>query len=168
MIETRAYESTFQIRDVAADGRNLEGVAVPYDVWASLGWFRELHAPRSLKRSTDHTPNLPLLLFHDNRNFSIGHAIDWKHDDDGLRGVWRLNSSRDAQDAAQQVRDGDLTGMSIGFAPIRSEWTLADDWDPTLGPEHMDAVVRTESRLLEVSLTPTPAFVDAQVTAIRS
>jgi phage head maturation protease len=58
--------------------------------------------------------------------------------------------------------------LSIGFSPIQSSWEYVDDWNPDLGPTHMDRVTRTESRLIEVSLTPTPAFEGAQVTLVRS
>jgi HK97 family phage prohead protease len=166
-LTARSYETSFELREVETDGRNLEGMAVPFDVWADLGWFREQHAPTSLKRSTDRQPQLPLLLFHDNRRFSVGHAVKWTHDASGLVGVWRLNSSRDAKDAADQIRDGDLNGLSIGFQPLKSEWDFAKDWNPDLGSEHKDSVRRIESRLVEVSLTATPAFAEAQVTALR-
>jgi hypothetical protein len=112
---------------------------------------------------------LPLLLFHDARSFPIGHAEEWTHDG-GLRGVWRLNDSPEAQRAGKAANEGDLVGLSVGFAPMpgKSVWDFAEDWNPSLGPAHMDKVVRQESRLLEVSLTPTTAFVDAAVANVRS
>ena len=82
-------------------------------------------------------------------------------------GVWRLNDTADAQRAAQLAEAGDLIGLSIGFQPIRSDWELVDDWDPDLGLDHKDRVTRLESRLLEVSMTPTPAFQEAKVTLVR-
>ena len=68
------------------------------------------------------------------------------------------------------AEDGDLLGMSVGFLPIKSEWQIlaATEWAPDLGPDHMDRVMRRESRLVEVSLTPTPAFADAEVTCVRT
>lgn len=163
-----------QAQAVGSGGRYnfLEGRAVPYDTDADIGWFVESHRDGSFKGSTKagSGKNAPLLLFHDNRSFPIGHGESWRHDGGGLDGVWRLNDRPEAQEAARMAEAGDLVGMSIGFQPIRSEWEfLGDDaWNPDLGPDHKDRVTRLESRLLEVSLTPTPAFADAQVAAVRA
>jgi HK97 family phage prohead protease len=174
--EERQFAVGLELRDAQAVGaagryRFLEGVAVPYDVWADIGPFVEQHASGSFERSTRGAgKNLPLLLFHDNRKWPVGHAEKWSHDAGGLAGLWRLNDTDDAQTAAQLAEAGDLRGMSIGFQPNKSKWDprSADDWNPDLGPEHKDRVTRLESRLLEVSLTPTPAFPDAQVACVRT
>jgi HK97 family phage prohead protease len=171
--ESRAYVTTLELRDVQAVGkpyRYLEGRAVPYDTFADLGWFLEQHAAGSFAQSTKAGTGkgLPLLLFHDNRSFPIGKAESWKHDDGALDGVWRLNDSAEAQRAAGAADAGELVGLSIGFAPIRSDWQYVDDWNPDLGADHKDRVTRLESRLLEVSLTPTPAFLDAEVAVVRT
>jgi hypothetical protein len=173
--EGRLYRNTLTVVDAQAVGVTpgrynfLEGRAVPYDTWQDLGFFLELHAAGSFERSTKAGSGrqLPLLLFHDNRSFPVGHAEKWDHDG-GLNGVWRLNDSPEAQRAARQAADGDLTGLSVGFQPIRTDRQYVDDWDPELGPEHKDRYTRLESRLLEVSLTPTPAFADAEVTVVRT
>src|SRR5215471_9369204 len=171
--EARAYVTTLQLRETQAVGRPyqyLEGRAVPYDTFADIGWFLEQHAGGSFEQSTKAGTGraLPLLLFHDNRQFPIGKAESWAHDGGGLDGVWKLNDSPQAQTAGRAADDGELVGMSVGFQPIRSDWDYVEDWDPDLGPDHMDRVTRLESRLVEVSLTPTPAFADAGVTLVRS
>jgi hypothetical protein len=109
-------------------------------------------------------------LFHDRQSFPVGSAETWTHAYDGLDGVWKLNDSEPAQRAAASAERGELTGLSIGFQPVRSQWDFVDwdAWDPDLGPDHMDKVTRQESRLVEVSVTATPAFVDAAVTNVRS
>ena len=66
------------------------------------------------------------------------------------------------------AESGDLAYLSIGFSPIRSAWEYVEDFNPDLGPDHMDRVTRLESRLLEVSLTPTPAFSTAEITMVRT
>ena len=173
--EERQFAVGLELRDAQAVGaagryKFLEGVAVPYDTWADIGPFVEQHAGGSFARSTKGAgKQLPLLLFHDNRKWPVGHAEKWSHDG-GLAGVWRLNDTDDAQTAAQLAEGGDLRGLSIGFLPIQSQWDprSADDWNPDLGPDHKDRVTRLESRLLEVSLTPTPAFAGAQVALVRT
>lgn len=145
--------------------RTLEGRAVPFDVWAPVNpWLTERHAPGSLERSTLHGTGRgqPLLLFHDRQRWPIGLSMGWQNERDGLYGSWRLNETPDAQQAAELARSGELGYMSIGFLPQR------DDWHD--GQQDRDGryqVTRLESRLLEVSLTPTPAWAEAQVTDVR-
>jgi len=172
--EDRLYTTSLELRAVEAVGAGrrqyLHGRAVPYDTFANLGYFLERHAGGSFRASTKNGSGktAPLLLFHDNRSFPIGHADAWSHDDGGLDGVWKLDESPESQRAAKAAENGDLVGLSVGFVPIRSDVELADEWNPELGPDHMDRVTRLESRLLEVSLTPTPAFAEAGVTLVRS
>jgi hypothetical protein len=174
--EIREVITVLELREAQAVGKPytfLEGRAVPYGVPETVGWFREQHAQDSFKQSTrvGSGKRAPLLLFHDNKSFPIGHAEEWSHNG-GLNGVWRLNDSPEAQRAAKAAENGDLVGMSVGFQPIHSDWSPPEergtDWAPELGPEHMDLVTRLESRLIEVSLTPTPAYSDAAVTLVRS
>lgn len=171
--EARVYSAPLQLRDTQLVGKPfkyLEGRAVPYEEWADVGWFLEQHEAGSLDQTTKAGTGkaLPLLLFHNNRSWPIGHAESWDSQSDGLHGVWRLNELPEAQQAALLAESGDLGYMSIGFSPVRSAWEYVDDWNPDLGPDHMDRVTRQESRLLEVSLTPTPAFASAEVTMVRT
>jgi HK97 family phage prohead protease len=171
--EVRIYQTGLQLRDTQLVGkpyRYLEGRAVPFEVWADVGWFVEQHQKGSLDQTTKagSGQRLPLLLFHNNQSFPIGSAESWDNRDDGLHGVWRLNELPEAQQAAMLAETGDLGYLSIGFQPVRSSWEYVDDWNPDLGPDHKDRVTRLESRLLEVSLTPTPAFAEAEVTMVRS
>jgi HK97 family phage prohead protease len=174
--EARTYSTTLELRDVQAVGRPyqyLEGLAVPYDTWADVGWFLESHRAGSFKRSTNGRSGkgLPLLLFHDNRSWPIGHAERWDHDTTGMRGVWKLNDGTDAQTAARMAELGDLVGLSVGFQDVATpEWSFPDELDPfgDLGPDHKARCTRIESRLVEVSMTPTPAFADAGVTMVRT
>jgi HK97 family phage prohead protease len=170
--ESRYAETTLVLRDAQAVGRPykyLEGRAVPYGEWADIGWFVEQFAPASFRQSTKTGgKHAPLLLFHDNRSFPIGVLDTASHEDGGMDGVWRLNESAEAQRAAGAADVGELVGLSVGFAPIRSDWTYVDDWNPDLGASHKDRVVRQEARLLEVSLTPTPAFESASVSQVRT
>ena len=170
--ERRVYEATMQMRDTQLVGKPykyLEGRAVPYNVFADVGWYLEQHDAGSLVRTTkEAAKGLPLLLWHNNKTWPIGVSDSWDHQDDGLHGVWRLNSTNDAQQAAMLAESGDLGYLSIGFSPIQSRWEFVDDFNPELGPDHMDSVTRLESRLLEVSMTPTPAFATAEITLVRT
>lgn len=163
-IEIRGAETTI------SGFQFLHGRAVPYNTPASIGYFLEEHEPGSFAKSIKEAAiDLPLLLFHDQRSFPIGAADEWDDNDEALDGIWRLDEdSEHAQRAAQLADKGMLRGMSIGFTPIRSEWTFVDDWDPARGPEYMDRVTRKESRLAETSVVPAGAFKEALVKMVRA
>jgi hypothetical protein len=176
MTEPERRDFTTTLRETQAVGRPykyLEGRAVPYDEWAPVrtqfGGFLERHQHGSFKRTTSSRSAgpVPLLLFHDNRSFPIGHAESWSHPADGLHGVWKLNESPEAQRAGRAAETGDLVGLSVGFNDASSPaW---EDGDPfSDDPDELPRVTRIESRLLEVSMTPTPAFATAGVTMVRS
>lgn len=178
MTTMQAERRAFEVRDVElnATKTQIAGIAVPYNDPTDLGWFLEDHAPGSLAKSIKEAArSLPLTLFHDDEALDshIGVASEWKELDAGLRGVWKLDDSPTAQRAAKLAtpdEDGNavLGYFSIRFVPIRSEWTLAQDFNPDLGPDYKDRVRRLESRLVATSLLSTPAFAKATVEFVRS
>lgn len=175
--EVRTFAALeFRETDTTEDGHYLEGRAVPYNRWADIGWFRECFVPGAFAKSIrEAAKKLPLLLWHDNRTFPIGISHEWRDNDEGLDVVWRLDvDDPRAVEAARKARDGLLTGLSIGFAPI-------ERWGKNARGEQVDlnnlielddmgvaSITRKEARLLEVSLTPTPAYAGAQVQLVRS
>jgi hypothetical protein len=169
--ERRTYGVGIELRNAETNGSLslLRGRAVPYGDPADIGWFVETFAPGSLGKSAKESARaLPLLVFHNDQAFPVGVAQRWDEQSDGLWGEWRLSQTQDAQHAATQVADGFLNFMSVRFAPIRSEWTYASDFNPDLGPSHKDSVKRIEARLLETSLVSTPAYNGATVEWVRS
>lgn len=178
--EVRTYAS-LQLRATAAeDGglfTRLTGLAVPYDSWTEIGWFSEQFARGAFRKSIrEASSRLPLLLWHDNRTFPIGVSRSWTETDEGLVGEWDIDDSENAQEGARLADKGMLTGMSVGFALVNregaNEWIDMDTGEP---PKDGDlwrvenlGVIRKEARLLEVSLTPTPAYAGAQVALVRS
>jgi HK97 family phage prohead protease len=172
--EARIYRSALQLVDSAADtspagGGWLYGRAVPYDTDTDVGFYIEQMAPGVFAKSIAESARaLPLLLWHDNQTWPIGAAHTWDDTDTGLDAVWRLSDDDQARRARQLADTGMLTGLSVGFVPVRSEWTMVSDeeWNPDLGIK--DTVRRIEGRLVEVSLTPTPAYAEAGVTLVRT
>jgi HK97 family phage prohead protease len=166
--EARFYRTELrQVQAVGRPYRYLEGRAVPYNTWQDVGPFMEMHAEGSFARSTrgGSGKGLPLLVGHrhDDLDNLIGHAESWKQDRTGLYGVWRLNESPKAQQAARLADAGDLRGLSVGFQPVSEpEYAAAGDRGDKAW------VIWNESRLLEVSVTPVPAFPDAEVTLVRT
>jgi HK97 family phage prohead protease len=161
----------FEVRDIDAKGAytRIEGKAVPYDTWANVGPFLERFSPDAFKKSLREAPKpIPLLLFHGRQDpWPIGKATRWNSQPDGLYGTWELNGSPNAQRAAEMAESGDLAYLSVGFSPVRSTPEMAANYNPTLGGDHMDRITRTEARLFETSLVPTPAYADAQVLSVR-
>lgn len=157
--EARTYPAEFRADKGSKFFEVMAGRAVPYGVEESIGWFIEVHEAGSFKKTIRENPNLPLLLFHDARRFPVGRVEKWDDREDGLHAVWALDTSDDAQEAARLASDRMLTGLSIGFAPIRTMWEDRDG---------VEVAHRQESRLLEVSLTPVPAFAGASVEMVRS
>lgn len=177
LAEQRIYDAraTIELRAEKVNGHQfLHGRAVPYGDPADIGWYLEEHEAGSFAKSIkEASRGLPLLMFHDSRRNPIGVASEWDDNSAGLDGIWKLDTSDDAQEAARLAtpdENGDaiLGYMSIGFAPIRSEWTFVEDFNPDLGETHKDRVLRKESRLLEVSLVPAPAFKKAAVQFVRT
>ena len=166
------YETT--VEGVGRDGpyTEIRGRAVPYGVWTNRGIFMESVRFGCFDKSLDEAAStgLPLHLFHDSDSYPVGISTDWDRRKDALYGVWRLDGGPEAQRAAQLARDGMLGYMSVGHAPIRSEWEFVatDDWNPDMGPDHMDHLTRVESRLAEVSLLTVPAFPQAQVLSVAA
>jgi hypothetical protein len=125
--EVRTFPA-LELRDAESDGRWLTGTAVPYDEWANIGWFLEQHARSSFSKSiTEAAQKLPLLLWHDNRSFPVGISDHWADAAEGLQGRWKMDDSEEASRAADLASKGLLTGLSIGFAPIRSVWQYVED-----------------------------------------
>jgi HK97 family phage prohead protease len=167
--EMRTYQLRLADVDTTASLSYLEGRAVPYGTETMVGWYWEQMAAQVFADSLKSRSNLPLLLWHNGRTWPVGVAHEWHDRDDGLHGVWRLDSGDDAQRAARMAADGILTGLSVGFDPRTSKWTYTpyDEWDPD-DPATYDRVTRQTARLAEVSLVPAPAYDDAAVTLVRS
>lgn len=179
--EWRAAKLELREVELSSNKRQLSGIAVPYNVSADIGWFTETHLPGSLSKSIKESARgLALHAFHDDMtgageasSWPIGVASEWIDDRDNLRGVWDLDDSEKAQRAAQLAMPDEngnsmLGYLSIRFAPIRSNWTMTNDFNPDLGPEHKDHVDRVESRLFTVGLVTAPAFASAAVEWVRS
>lgn len=137
----------------------LRGLAVPYNYTTDIGPFTEEFAPGSFKDSLRTASNLPLLANHDPQKI-IGVAESWQDRSDGLYGVWRIGPDTFAQETARMVRDGLLNFMSILFNSAAG--------NPTLKPDGREHIRWTKARLIEVSLTPIPAYATATVTGVRA
>lgn len=163
--EVRTFRGLeFRDTELSQSGKWLEGRAVPYDVWQDVGWYMEKIQKGCFAKSIrEAAKNLPLLLWHDGRSFPVGRSHSWTENDAGLDVVWEMDTADVAQEAARLAKNQMLTGLSVGFAPTSKGTDRTFDEDA--GISYM---LRTEARLLEVSLTPTPAYAGAKVSLVRS
>lgn len=164
--ERRTYSAAVEMRDAETNAAltMLHGRAVPYDEREDIGWFIESFMRGSLGKSArESAASLPLMTFHEGNKLPMGTAHEWHERDGGLWGTWRLDDTEGAQAAARSAGKGFLNFMSIRFAPIRSNWTYAED--PLT---EKDRVERVEARLLETSLVPVPAYNSATVEWVRT
>jgi uncharacterized protein len=158
--------ASLDLFDGTDDGMGFSGLAIPYGAVTTIDGdmvrpydetFR-LGAFAKTLRERNGKP-VPLLASHDYRSFGIGYAEELTEASDGLQGHWRLSDVQAGRDAAVLVRDRVVTGLSIGFEPIKNRITRAADRG-----ESRDLVERTEVRLYEVSLCQFPAYELAGVT----
>ena len=165
--EVVLYEAALEPLPVHGALTHLEGRALPYDVWTNRGWFLESVSYGSLDKSIEEAAcgGLP------SSSFTMSGASRWGCPRMGLpqgrppRGV-EVGRGRGGPTGGPRGRDGMLKWFWVGIHPIRSSWDFVADkeWEPTLGPEHMDRVTRTgKLGSLKPPWSTTPAFATAQV-----
>ena len=147
------------------DGRTLEGMIVPWDRPTPVNKPTpglESYARGALDKSLGESKRPIPLLLHHNENEPAGVLTSHENREDGHYATFRVLSTRAGDDALELVREGLVTGLSIGGwgVPARTaERKLVN------GRRH---IMRSEMRLDHVGLVRVPAFEDARVLALRS
>lgn len=149
--------------EVRGDGRTVTGICVPFDAPTEVtdlartytetfrrGAFVRTLAERGARR-------VKFLANHDSKAWPIGRADVLREDAAGLYGEFRVPNTQAGDDVLELIREGVLDGLSIGFRPMRDQWT-----------RDRSAVDRLEVRLDEVSLVAYPAYDLGRVSGIRS
>jgi len=149
-------ESTilFEIREGSENGDIVgtgHGLAVPYGTETKIGGLRESFAPGAF--SVDDVIGKPLAYRHGE---PIGRITGAESREDGLYIDFDIVNTAQGRDAAVLARTDSIKGLSVGFIAARSAMSKA-----------RDAVTHTAANLLEVSLTPYPAYATAGVSSIR-
>src|SRR5918993_418715 len=152
MIITRSFDADLEIRE---DQRQIVGLAVPYGVQIRVGRYRETFRPGAF---ADHPP-APLTATHprDAGTLPIGISVELRDQPDGLHGIWRVSKTSLGDEVLELVRDGAVTGLSVGFIPVTDRWT-AD----------RSQVERVRAALDHVAVVRTPAYPDARIAALRA
>jgi HK97 family phage prohead protease len=145
--------SRFELKQLDDAGR-IEGVAAAFGN-IDHGGDKMLAGSVTKTLAARGTRPLPMLLHHDMKR-PIGAWKEWSETADGLyvKGSITLGT-RDGSEAHALVRDGALTGISIGYVPQRKGY-------------EGNARVLAEVDLHEASLVTVPMNDRARVTAIKS
>jgi uncharacterized protein len=169
-ILTHQLAATFSVRDEdGGDGRTLVGLAVPFDTEIEVSDFWDDYTEvfrkgAFAKTITDRARPVPLMVSHEHRALPIGAAATLDETDDGLEAAFHLSATARADEVLELVRDGAISGLSIGFSPVQQTVTKGSARDPA---SPLDLVERTEVNLREVSICNFPAFDAAGVTGVR-
>jgi HK97 family phage prohead protease len=164
---------TFQVTDLhvreAAEetpyaGRILDLRVVPYGVSAEVRDgdaepYLERFAPGAFARAV-RAPDRVQLRYAHGRQLAdwIGRGVAFTEDEDGLDGSVRVLPGVFGDQALTLVDEGMLRGVSVGFNDLARRNRRAED----------GAIIRERCHLVEVSLTPDPAYAAAAVTGRRS
>jgi HK97 family phage prohead protease len=144
-------------------GRILDLRVVPYNVSARVRDpggepYLEQFAPGAFARACRAPDRVELRYAHGSGLADwIGRGVEFREADDGLDGSVRVLGGVFGDQALTLVDEGLLTGLSVGFADLARRNRRAAD----------GAVIRERCHLVEVSLTPNPAYAGAVVTGRR-
>jgi uncharacterized protein len=139
--------------ELRADGRTLVGTLVPYGQEARIGKYTEKFVYGAF---ADAEP-VPLLAVHNHENLPLGLTRSLTETPSGLEAELRVSQTTAGDEALTLVRDGALSGLSIGFLPITDKWNAM-----------RTVVERIKAKLVEVSLTSFPAYESARIMALRA
>lgn len=140
------------------DGRTIHGVCVPYDEISYLTpnpqGERVLRGAFT-KSIRQQAGKIFLFRSHDHSH-PVGKAVEFRDEPDGLHGAFQIRQSILGDECLEDVRQGYLPALSIGFRPLQVR----------RGKSGETEVV--EGMLKEVSLLPIGAYDGARVLALRS
>lgn len=175
MTTTDVRRRVYRMRAAAedrADGRTVvSGHAV---MWDSRNSYAEQFVPGAftdtLRQKGD---GKPLVMGYQHRE-PIGRWTEYAEDGDGLALSGPISDTAQGRDAVTLLRDGVLTGLSIGFWPVRYQFAEPGErvtfqtpfGERTYEPDEPTIFV-LEAELVEASLVMAPSDDDARVEAIR-
>ena len=141
------------------DGRTAIGRLIPYNTVTDIvdprtgDIYKETFLHRAFEGALKNPDRIDLRYSHDGGLDNVlGQGLELEEREDGLYGAFRLYES--VATRAREVLKGHAKFLSVGFYPIKSR--------------RKDGVVqRVKAYLEHVAATPTPAYVGAEILAIR-
>jgi HK97 family phage prohead protease len=149
MTEKLDREVRWHVRESDTGEAQLAGIAVPWDEPTDVGGYREAFARGSF--DLEQVAGRPLFWRHGEVIGRVDRAVDTEA---GLEVEATILPTTLGRDAAVLLRADAVTGLSVGFEPLEHD-------------TRDGVVTRTRARLLELSLTPVPAYAGATITAHR-
>lgn len=156
-IERRALSAPLEVRD---EGQTVAGYAAVFDTVTDIGgMFREKIAPGAFSPAIK--GDVRALWNHDSSHVlgrTKAGTLRLSEDDKGLAVEIDLPDTQAARDLRENMRLGNVDGMSFGFRVTKQEWD-----------ETGDVPLRTieEVELFEVSAVTFPAYESTEI-ALRS
>ena len=161
-IETRTIEfAGLETRDTD-DGHYLTGIVAPFQSTYDNQSYIETFTSSTFDKSTsERGQNIPLLEQHDTSRHPIGMSVRWEKSAEGLIGEFKLAPTPRGEEARTLAAEGMVTGLSVGFLPIRNRTSTVN------GRKHIE---RLEAKLDHVGLITTgrQAYSEAKVLSVRA
>lgn len=152
----RTFDLDIEVREAK---RQIEAL-IPYNSDAQIGSFTERFAPGAFARSArERGDRIPVLYQHQSDDPPVGSSVKLTDTRDGLLSVLSIAHTDRGDEVLSLAAGGHLSGISPGFQiPAGGDRWSTDGAERTI----------TEAKLIELSLTPFPAYTDARVLSVRS
>jgi HK97 family phage prohead protease len=149
-LDATAPGATFKVN---RESRTITGLAVPFGAVAESGGLLWSFGPGTLKYAD--AKRVKLLVSHD-WSRAIGYAASLTETDEGLIASFKVARGPAGDEALAMAEDGVWDGLSIGVA-------AGGRFDVRDGVNHS-----VSAPLVEISLTPAPAYDGARVTQVAA
>jgi len=149
----------FQVKAFDYEGRTVEGYA---SVFGNLDLGRDIVEPGAFAKTLVERGNKVRFLWQHDQREPIGRPIEMREDDHGLFIKAIVSDTGRGRDALALLRDGAISGLSIGYdaIPGATEYTKGADGESVR--------LLKELRLWEFSLVSMPMNEEATVTALKA
>lgn len=182
--EVLRYDRSWALDDIAirsgGDGRTVEAYAAVFDTPSEIkdqhGHYMEVIHRSAFNRAISHGIERIGVFYHHGMDLHgtpaqgpgsvpIGAPVDVRPDGKGLRTVTRYNQGAFADSILEAIRNNAIRGYSFRGRIFQSNPSRV----PSLKRDgSLPTITRTELGLSEYGPTPTPAYVDAGILAVRS
>jgi HK97 family phage prohead protease len=153
MIKFIASQVTIDAAAGEAGRREITGIAVPYDVAATVSDGTSVIIKQGALPVDGKAPRL--YMNHDSTN-AIGIVTERVETPEGMMFTAKISKTQSGDEALILAQDGVLDSVSIGINPVK--YTTAKDGTVTV----------TAADWIELSLVPVPAFAGAIITDIAA
>jgi hypothetical protein len=149
----------FEVTNINAEGRTIEGYA---SVFGNVDLGGDIVHPGAFRKTLAERGNKVRFFWQHNRNEPLGKPIEMHEDARGLFFKAIISDTVRGRDALALLKDGAISGLSIGYDPIPGGTDIGKTAD--------GQTVRNlrELRLWEVSLCSLPMNEAAEVLALKA